>query len=974
MLHQNLQSNSITKNIKYYCSLKVSSSFSNYIMKNYIVFILFVLSFAFNTAIAQSGVLAGNVLDGEYNNEPMAFANILVKGTTIGATSDFDGKYQLDLNAGTYTIVFSFVGYKTKEISEVVIKAGQVTDLDVTLSSNSLDEVIITTSIKRNTENAVLGIQKKSVTLLDGLSAQSIKSSGAGNLASAVKSVPGVSVEGGKYVYVRGLGDRYTKSTLNGVDIPGLDPDRNTIQMDIFPTNILDNIIVVKSAAAEYPADFTGGVVDIVTKDFPTKFEASVSLGAGFNPDMHGKSKFLIGSGSSTDFWGYDDGTRDVPINRYQPIPGTFNNNNLLNTLTDSFNSELRAKEENSKPNFDFGFTLGDQFEIGNNKLGYMALFSYKNSTTFYENRVDGAFSIDALDKSNNNLLADRISEGKEGINNVLVNGLLGLTFKTGKSKYKVNILHIQNGESTGGFFNQLVAGGGSGSGSGLEPITKDAITYTERSITNLLINGNHRFGTENDWTFDWKLSPTLSKVHDKDHKVTPLQETDEGQFDITPSFATFPIRIWRWLQEENWASKFDFSKKYQLGGRSAKIKFGGGYTYKFRDFSIDDWTFQNNEPVLDGNPDNFLAPENLWSANNPNGTNLVSTDIFNSGDAYEGEQNIAATYISNEFNVIEKVKTILGLRAESFTSYYTGRNNSTNTDFLRSKVIDKQDLFPSANIIYAVNDDSNIRASYYRTTARPSFKEASFSRIYDPITDRLFIGNIDLRPTYVNNFDLRFERFGEAGQMFAVSGFYKKFKDPIEKAFFAQASTQLTVDNLGNANVYGAEIEFRQNLGFITEGLNNLKFTLNASYTKSELTMSDGEFDSRDANARIGETIGKKREMQGQAPFLINSSLNYTNQDLGLQTGLFFNIQGRTLEVVGLGGIPDVFTKPFESLNFTLNKSFGENKNSSIDIKVSNILSAEKESVFESFRTQDRVFSLRQPGTEFSLGYSYKF
>ncbi|TYA74470.1 TonB-dependent receptor [Seonamhaeicola marinus] len=944
-------------------------------MKNiYIVFILFLIG-SFNTAFAQSGILAGNVLDGEYNNEPMAFANILVKGTTTGTTSDFDGKYQLELDSGTYTIIFSFVGYETKEISNVVIKSGQVTDLDVTLSSNSLETVVITQTVKRNTENAALALQKKSATLLDAMSAQTIKASGAGNLASAVKSVPGVSVEGGKYVYVRGLGDRYTKSTLNGVDIPGLDPDRNTIQMDIFPTNILDNIVVVKSAAAEYPADFTGGVVDIITKDFPTKFEASVSIGAGFNPDMHGKDNFLIGSGSDTDFWGYDDGTRNVPINRYQRIPGTFDNRNLLNSLTGRFDSELRAQEETSKPNFDFGFTLGDQFEVGeNNKLGYMALFSYKNSTTFYENRVDGAFSIDALDKSNNNLLADRISEGREGINNVLVNGLAGLTFKTQRSKYKVNILHIQNGESAGGIFNQLVAGGGSGSGSGLEPISKDAITYTERSITNLLINGNHRFGAENDWTFDWKLSPTFSKVHDKDHKVTPLQETDEGEFDISPSFATFPIRIWRFLQEENWASKFDFTKKYEIGGRPAKLKFGGGYTYKFRDFSIDDWTFQNNEPVADGNPNNFLAPENLWSRDNPNGTNLVSTDQFNPGDAYEGEQNIGATYISNEFNITEKLKTILGLRAEIFTSYYTGRNNSTSEDFLRRKVLDEHDFFPSANLIYALTEESNLRGSYYRTTARPSFKEASFSRIYDPITDRLFIGNINLVPTYVNNFDLRYERFGEGGEMFAISGFFKKFKDPIEQSFFAQASTQLTYGNLGNADVYGAEIEFRRNLGFISEELSNLKFTLNASYTKSELTMSDGEFDSRVANARDGQTIERKRDMQGQAPFLINSSLNYTNSDLGLQTGLFFNIQGKTLQVVGLGGIPDVYTKPFESLNFTFNKTFGENKRSAIDFKINNILGAEKESVFESFKAEDRVYSLRQPGTEFSLGYTLKF
>ncbi len=942
-------------------------------MKNiYIVLTLFLSSlFSLN---AQTGTLAGNVLDGEYNNEPMAFANILVKGTTTGTTSDFDGKYQLNLDEGTYTIIFSFVGYQSKEISDVVIKSGQVVDLDVILTSNSLDEIIITTSVKRNTENAVLNIQKKSVTLLDGLSAQSIKSSGAGNLASAVKSIPGVSVEGGKYVYVRGLGDRYTKSTLNGVDIPGLDPDRNTIQMDIFPTNILDNIIVIKSAAAEYPADFTGGVVDIVTKDFPTKFEASISLGTGYNPNMHGKDNYLNGTASSTDFLGYDDNSRSRPIHRYQNIPGTFENRGLLTTLTGRFDNELRAKQSTSNPNFDFGFTLGDQFEIGeNNKLGYLASFSYKNSTTFYENRLDGSYSIDANDKSNNQLVTDRISSGSEGSNNVLLNGLVGLTYKTHNSKYRVNVLHIQNGESTGGFFNQLVAQGGSGSGSGFEPLTKDAITYTERSVTNVLLNGKHSFGAEKDWSFDWKLSPTISKVHDLDHRVTPLQQSQSGEFFISASAATFPIRIWRFLQEENWAGKLDFSKKYELFGKPAKVKFGGGHTYKFRDFSVDDWTFDNNgTPVVDGNPNNILLPENIWSRDNNNGTYLISGDIFNPNDAYEGEQHISSTYISNEFNITENLKSILGLRTEAFTSYYTGQDGIELYD--RFKVLDEYDLFPSANFIYAVTEKFNIRSSYYRTTARPSFKEASLSQIFDPITDRLFIGNINLKPTYVNNFDLRFEKFGGAGQMFAISAFYKDFTDPLEKSFFASAPTQLTIGNLGSAKVYGAEVEFRKHLGFISEGLKNLKFSLNASVTESKLTMSDEEFNSRQANARTGETTDRKRNLQGQSPFLINTSLNYSNEDLGLQTGLFFNMQGKTLEVVGLGGVPDVFTKPFESLNFTLNKSFGENKKSSIDIKVSNILGSDRESVYQSFRAKDQIFSLREPGIEFSIGYSYKF
>jgi TonB-dependent receptor len=946
-------------------------------MKKKIYSLLLVSFLCLGFASAQTGKVTGNLIDGEFV-EPLAFGNILVKGTTTGTTSDFDGKYELELDPGTYTLVFSFVGYNTQEISDVVITADNVTNLDVTLETNSLDTIILTASVKRNSESAVLNLQKKSVTLLDGLSAQAIKSSGAGNVAAAIKSVPGVSIEGGKYVYVRGLGDRYTKSILNGIDIPGLDPDRNTIQMDLFPTSILDNVIVLKSAAAEYPADFTGGIVNIVTKDFPTKAEYSLSLGSSYNPDMHFNESYLTSQGSNTDIFGYDDGTRNLPINRYQPIPSTSENRLLLNTLTNRFEKELAAKQEMSGMDFDMGFTLGNQYDIGDDKIGYQTSFSYKNTTTFFENRVDGAYIKDPQDTSENELLAALDSRGSEGINNIILNGMAGIAYKTQKSKFKVNVLHVQNGESTAGFFDQIISQ--DGTGGALEPLTKNSITYTERSITNLLLTGKHRLNSISDekaFNFEWKLSPTFSKVMDKGHRITPLQQSDEGNSFLSPSASTLPIQLWRNLLEESWAGKVDFDKTIALFNRPAKIKFGGAYTYKFRDFSIDDYTFNirgDQSFIADGNVDDLLDSENVWNPTSDNGTYLINIDTFNPIDAYEGEQHIGANYFSLEFNVSEKLKTVLGLRTEFFKTYYTGTRDNATIFFDRDLILDEFDFFPSANVIYSVNDDTNLRASYSRTTARPSFKEASVSQIFDPITNRLFIGNIDLVPTYINNFDLRYEYFGDNGQMFAISGFYKGFKDAIEQQFFINAPTQLTVGNLGDANVIGAEFELRHRLGFIAESLNDLKFNLNFSIIQSQLTMSDDEFEGRKASARDGETIDRERQLQGQAPFLVNFGLDYNNDDLGLQTGLFYNIQGKTLEVVGIREVPDVYTKPFNSLNFTFNKTFGEDENSSINLKITNILDSSRLSEYESFGAQNQIFTLRDPGTTFSLGYSYKF
>lgn len=934
--------------------------------------LLVLILFTIFNVNGQTGKIAGTIMDGEFN-EPMAFANVLIKNTTKGTTSDFDGKYSIDVEAGNYTLVFSYIGYQTIEISDVVVKSNDEVIVDVTLNTNSLETVVITTTVRKNTESAILDLQKKSITLLDGLSAQSIKSSGASNIASAVKNVPGVSIQGGKYVYVRGLGDRYTKSILNGVDIPGLDPDRNTIQMDIFPTNILDNIIVVKSAAAEYPADFTGGVIDIVTKDFPTKANYTISTGFGYNPDMHFNDNYLNYSGSNTDFLGFDDGMRNIPVNRYQVIPGTFDNSTVLSNMTNVFNKELMAKQANSGANFNFGFTAGNQFDVGDDKLGYQLSFSYKNKTQFYDDRFDGTYMRDQNNSSVNELVGTRISEGVEGKNTVLLSSLAGIVYKRDNSKYKINFLHIQNGESSAGLYDQQIAQ--AAGGSGFEPIKKDALLYTERSITNLLFEGNHSFDDAN-WKLNWKVSPTLSRVYDKDHRITPLQQSQNGNYFISPSAASRPIRIWRNLQEISLVAKVDAVRKYNFMDRPAKAKFGFNQTVKQRDFSIDDFQFEisGQNIVADGNADNLLLSENIWTPQTDQGSHLVWGDLYEPANTFDATQNISAGYLSNEFSVSEKLKAVVGLRAELFSAIYTGQNQAATEIFVDEKIIDKLDLFPSANFIYSLNDNSNLRVSYSRTTARPSFKEASKSQIFDPITNRLFIGNIDLEPSYISNFDIRTEFFGENSEMFAISGFYKDFKDPIELTFYESAPDQLTPRNLGNASVFGIEFEFRKSLGFLLNSLENLKFNINASYIESDLTMFEDEYNRRVNAARDGESIEKSRELQGQSPYLINAGFNYTDSEIGLQTGLFFNVQGETLEVVGTGIVPDVYTVPFNSLNFTFNKKLGEEKKSTVDIKVSNILNSKRKSVYQSYKASDKTFTQFNPGTEFSIGYSYNF
>jgi len=925
-------------------------------------------------AFAQSGIITGTVNDGEYN-DILPFANVIIKDSQRGALSDFEGKYSLELKPGIYTVQYSFVGYQTLEINEVIVKNGETIIVDVTLKASTakLDEVIITTSLKRNTEASILYLQRNSVKLMDGLSLESIKNSGASDIASAVKNIPGVSVQRGKYVYVRGLGDRYTKTSLNGVDVPGLDPDRNTLQLDLFPSSILENVIVSKSSTADQGADFTGGAINIVTKDIPNKEGYSASLGLGYNSDFHFNKNYLTYKGSKTDFLGFDNGLRDNPIPNQQYIPLPQENGEVVEILTKRFTKNLAARRETSFMDYNFSFTAGNQFDVGNNKLGYVAAMSYRNETQYFSQYIDGQVFRKNVNPTIYELNTDRTQQGEGGTNNVLISGIAGLSFKTKKSKYKFNVLHIQNGESKASIFNQQNRIQNS------NQIKKDNLIYTQRSITNLLLNGKHSIDQESNWTLDWKLSPSLALVYDKDFRVTPFKVSiDEltgiETYTIEPSESGLPTRIYRDLNEGNIASNIDIINKHTFLGKEAKVKFGVGYAYKTRSFEVERFSFPLLNIASDfanGDPDQILADQNIYDASINSGV-FVRRDSGIS-DTYDSQISIASAYASEEFKITDWFQVVVGLRFEKFQLVYTGERQD-GTKLNKATILDKSDFFPSTNLIFDLNEEGSqkIRTSYARTTARPSFKEASLAEIFDPINNTFFIGNINVQPTYINNFDLRYEKYGENGDFYTISGFYKSFKDPIELSFIRSATGQFTPLNLGDAIVYGTEIEIRKNLGFIP-GLEKFSINTNLSLINSEQEFSNDEKANREDNLRSGEVLDDTRPLQGQSPYLVNFGIDYTN-DNGWNAGLFYNVQGKTLQIVGSGDIPDVYTLPFNNLLFNASKTFGKNKNSTISLKFENLLNSNIESVYESYKAKDQIYSKWNPGQKISISYNVKF
>ena len=941
----------------------------------------FSLSILMIAAFGQTGTIRGKVTDQE-TGEELIGSTVIIKGTTKGSATDFEGNYAItNVEPGTYELVFTYISYQNKTISDVVVKAGEVTVINVPLSSDAeqLEEVVVTAEVIRDTDAALTTVKRKSANVLDGISSETFKKIGDSDAASAIKRVPGVSVQGGKYVYVRGLGDRYTKTILNGMEIPGLDPDRNSIQMDIFPTNVVDNIIVKKSFTADLPADFTGGIVDVEIKDFPEEKTIAFTGSMGINPDMHFNDNYLTYDGGSTDFLGFDDGTRDIPFSSQSNLPreGLASNNTQLAqdlaSYTRAFDPTFAPTKSTSAPNYSLGFTAGNQYNKSGYSIGFNSALNYRNTTTFYENAIDNSLYEKNADPSVKELDLDRQRIGSIGSNNVFLSGLAGVAVKTNASKIKLSLLHVQNGESTS---NRILEQ------NFLQSVNRSerfAIQYTQRSITNAILSGEHYFG-DSRLTLDWKVTPTVSSIQDKDVRQVPFTLEGEAR-EIQPSEGGNPRRLWRNLDEQNVSGKFSLTKEFEINGNASKLSVGSSYTFKNRDFEIDNFDFliANETNVnLGGDANQLLADQNIYN----NGTGTYVTGTYQGSNSYSGETNNFGAFISGELALTENFKAIVGLRVEQFRQLYTGgdqdwfnSNGGQGIYYRNTEILNSIKPFPTANLIYKLNENSNLRGSFARTIARPSFKEKSIAQIFDPLSNTFWIGNIDLIESDINNFDLRYEYYFRGGQTIAVSSFYKTFVNPIEVVVVNQNTPdQFTARNNGDAQVYGMELEAKKTLEFISPSLRDLSLNLNASYIISKLEMDDEEYNARANNLREGETLERTRDMQGQSPYLINAGLSYDNYDKALEASLYYNVQGPSLARVGIGNIPDLYNDPFHSLNASVKKSFGPANNTSVQFSISNLLDDTIDTSYRSFDAADQISSSRAPGRTFTVKLGYKF
>jgi len=938
-----------------------------------LIFLMLILSNFGFTSIDAGGTLRGLITDKE-TGETIFGANIVVKPINVGTMTDLDGTYALVVKPGTYIIEVTSVGYTPTIITDVVISANESISFNFVLapSTEMLDEIVLTSSTAKRTEAALLTLQKSSAKLLDAVSSEAMSKTGDGTVATAIKRVTGVSIENGKYVYVRGLGDRYTKTTLNGMTIPGLNPDKNTVQMDLFPTSLVDNIVVYKSFTPDLPGDFTGGMVDISTKDFPAQENFVINLGYGYTDGMNFNKDFVLYNKGKIDWLGFAGKDRQLHFNSNTAIPDESANDPILSTISNGFNKELGVnKSVATFLNQNYSLSFGDQYVKTNKTYGLNLVLNYNNTYEYYDDVYKGQFYKDT-DQTKVNLDKREVSRGSIGQNEVLWSALLAGAIKFDKHKYTLSLIHSQSGigkaaDYISQNFDETQA-----------TLYKDAIEYSQKSVSNLLLKGKHNLG-DNKFELNWKLSPTYSKILEPDVRSTRLSfDSETNSFNLQLGDGAGIDRYYRTLNELNLSSKIDITYKFdQWNDEQSKLKFGISETYKNRDYQILLYQFNRTSDFnnFTEDPNTILQDENLWTATNQTGMYVVGNRDLN--NEYQANTNIIAGYVMNELPLNSKLKAIYGLRVENARTNYNGYYNNVPIDSL---VHDETALLPSLNLVYKLNKNTNLRGSYSQTVARPSFKEKSNAHIDDPISQTVFIGNIALKETHIKNVDLRWESFFKNKEMISVSSFYKHFNNPIELVPFGLSPNNIQPKNVDKALVYGAELEIRKTLTKEENKLkldigSNITYVLSQVNTKNVIVDTNGktEYELRLENARLDEEIKQNRTMQGQAPFIINAYVNIGNKT-GFDTNISYNVQGKKLAIVGSGIVPDVFEDPFHSLSFKSTYKLPKNDHIKVSLAAKNLLNDNHQQYFESYNADKELFSSYSKNRSFSISVSYSF
>ncbi|HEX9734179.1 MAG TPA: TonB-dependent receptor [Thermoanaerobaculia bacterium] len=904
------------------------------------------LSLAMTPALQAAPRVTGVVLNA-VTGQPVRGAALEFEGTETAATSDLDGLILVELPAGSYTVVVTKEGFKPQKVTRVGVTAGGG-NFAVALEPAGGDdgsvvseEITVTAEAALATEEALLTERKNAVQISDSIGAQEISKTTGSDAAGVMQRVTGISLQDSKYVYVRGLGDRYSNTTLNGAKLPSTEFEKKVVPFDLFPTGLIEKITVSKSYTADKPGDFAAGFVELSTIDYPARRTGKIEIGGGWNSVTTGEELFEYDGGLSFSGGGgqaLPSTVPDVPLVRRSPVTGAGFTEDELEAIGESIGGVWLPDREGSAP-FDRGFKASYGQSAGN--LGFVVSANYEHD---WETRTDEAVNFYAALGEGEVTLTDNylLDTTDDRVRQALA-GNLSYRFGTNhhlqlKSVYTT----LANAESRvqEGFFSDVA-----------NDVRDYRVTYQDQEVTSFQLAGDHYFtGGGAGSLFEWKLTSSEATTEENRRQVL-YEEIRTDVYRLTDN-AQSGFLYFNDLEDQLDDAQLHWTKFFDGGKASGSLKAGAAYTQNDREFVGRRLRFFQRGSF---GVDLTLTPEELFVPDFIGPTGFEIQEVTRPTDTYLGDHEIRAGYLQGDV-AWRKWRLVIGARVEDSNQEVTtfDRNNPDNPPIV--SVIDDADVLPALNLVYALNGHANLRFSASRTVNRPEFRELAPFQFTHVVGGFAVTGNPDLVRAEITSYDARWEWFPSAGDVIAASLFYKDFQDPIENVLLAGAEFLETYQNVEKARNYGFELELRRGLGALAKALDDWSVVFNYAFVDSRITIDPS----------ISPLTNAERALVGQPDNVFNAILEWSRPESGSLVRLLYNFTDDKVARAGGFGQPDVI----EDARGTFDLVWGQALRRGFEFKLSgsNLFAEER-----LWSQGGEVFRLYDPGRSLSFSIAYK-
>jgi len=859
--------------------------------------VLSLLALSAPDASAQgTGRIVGRVVEGQ-QGAPVAGATVEVVGTDQSAVTALDGRYVLErVPAGAVSLRARMIGYGPKVVTGVLVPEGGSVAQDVALTAEAvqLAEISVSAEAERGTVNRALEEQRNATGIVSAITAEQIGKSPDGDAGQAVQRVSGVTVQDGRYVFVRGLGERYTTAALNGARIPSPEPERKVVPLDMFPSSLLEGITTSKTFTPDQPGDFSGAAVNLKTREFPERRVITFSASAGLN--TAGTGKDLVRAPAVGQEWlGVAGSERRLPAPAAAAGDLRGLDQSQINAIIGSFRNAWSGRVDNGSANGGFGFTIGGEDPVLRQPVGYIGSFTYSYGQ---EVRADETRSLIIANGSGFEPL--NRSVGSTSRNSVLWGGILNLSTRLG-TRHKVGLNNTYNRSAD----NEATRLAGENEEFDLD-LDVTRLTFVQRTVRSHQLTGEHLLGE--DHLVDWSLTGSRVDRYEPDRsdiayitRIDPVTGASHPTAWLgAPRSAT---RTFSDLGESSYEGQGNYRLFLGSSANPAVIKFGGAYRAVDRD--VDSRAFDITNRALTPT-DRQVAPEQIFAGPYALDSRLALFVNANGG-RYDARDRLAAGYGQVEVQLSDRLRLIGGARVEHWTlelNTLSPQGVETTTDR------DNTDILPSLALNYQLAEDQVVRVSASQTLSRPEYREISPVSSFEPIGGLITFGNTNLRRALIQNYDARWEWYPGAGEVLSVGIFAKRFNDPIERVFVnLTGALANSFVNAEKADNYGVELEVRKSLGVVSPALEPLTVFANTTLMRSRITPG---------NTDISSLTNSDRPMVGQAEYVVNSGLTWGNGG-GLSATALYNVVGPRVVEAGALPFPDAYEQARHVLDLSV-------------------------------------------------------